>query len=178
LLGRHHPFSTQIFKSDGRTILTEITKETGDKALLDILSDQFVFETVIGSYLYAGLDFNELKEPTRWWPIGKDRSVVIELRRAFGVSGFRIRLAVGDRTNSELRPDTRNLKPSSPRHSSLVPRPFFTGGNRENRVFSNISPLPLFTPVQMNSSSLLARHPALVTLPFTAPAARPGQDRI
>jgi hypothetical protein len=28
LLGRHHPFSTQIFKSDGRTILAEITKDT------------------------------------------------------------------------------------------------------------------------------------------------------
>jgi len=84
LLGRHHPFSTQIFKSDGRTILAEITKDTGDKALLDILSDQFVFETVIASYLYAGLDFNELKEPTRWWPLGKDRSVVIDPRRAFG----------------------------------------------------------------------------------------------
>lgn len=84
LLGRHHPFSTQIFKSDGRTILAEITKETGDKALLDILSDQFVFETVIASYLYAGLDFNELKEPARWWPMGKDRAVVIDPRRSFG----------------------------------------------------------------------------------------------
>jgi uncharacterized protein (DUF433 family) len=84
LLGRHHPFSTQIFKSDGRTILAEITKETGDRALLDILSDQFVFETVIASYLYAGLDFNELKEPARWWPLGKDRTVVIDPRRAFG----------------------------------------------------------------------------------------------
>ena len=84
LLGRHHPFSTQIFMSDGRTILAEITKETGDKALLDILRDQFVFEKVIGSYLYSGLDFNELKEPARWWPIGKDRAVVIDPRRAFG----------------------------------------------------------------------------------------------
>jgi uncharacterized protein (DUF433 family) len=84
LLGRHHPFSTQIFKSDGRTILAEITKETGDKTLLDILNDQYVFQTVIASYLYAGLDFNELKEPARWWPLGKDRSVVIDPRRGFG----------------------------------------------------------------------------------------------
>ncbi len=84
LLGRHHPFSTQIFKSDGRTILAEITKETGDKALLDIMSDQFVFKAVMAPFLYAGLEFNELKEPTRWWPLGKDRSVVIDPRRAFG----------------------------------------------------------------------------------------------
>jgi uncharacterized protein (DUF433 family) len=83
-LGRHHPFSTQIFKSDGRTILAEITKDTGDKVFLDIVNDQYVFETVIGAYLYSGLDFNDLKEPTRWWPIGRDRAVVIDPRRSFG----------------------------------------------------------------------------------------------
>jgi uncharacterized protein (DUF433 family) len=84
LLGRHHPFSTQIFKSDGRTILAEITKETGDKVFLDIVNDQYVFEKVIASYLYSGLDFNELKEPARWWPMGKDHAVVIDPRRSFG----------------------------------------------------------------------------------------------
>ena len=83
-LGRHHPFSTQIFKSDGRTILAEITKETGDKVFLDIVNDQYVFENVIGSYLYSGLDFNDLKEPARWWPMGRDRAVVIDPRRSFG----------------------------------------------------------------------------------------------
>ena len=84
LLGRHHPFSTQIFKSDGRTILAEITKETGDKVFLDIVNDQYVFEKVIASYLYSGLDFNELREPARWWPMGKNRAVVIDPRRSFG----------------------------------------------------------------------------------------------
>lgn len=84
LLGRHHPFSTQIFMSDGRTILAEITKETGDKVLLDIVNKQYVFEKVVASYLYLGLDFNDLKEPARWWPLGKDHSVVIDPRRAFG----------------------------------------------------------------------------------------------
>jgi len=84
LLGRHHPFSSQIFKSDGRIILAEITKETGDKVFLDIVNDQYVFEKVIASYLYSGLDFNELKEPARWWPMGKDRAVVIDPRRSFG----------------------------------------------------------------------------------------------
>ena len=84
LLGRHHPFSTQIFRSDGRTILAEITKETGDKALLDILDKQYVFDKVIDPYLYSGLEFNELKEPTRWWPLGMQRSIVIDPHRSFG----------------------------------------------------------------------------------------------
>ena len=83
-LGRHHPFSTQIFKSDGRTILAAITKDTGDKVFLDIVNNQYVFETVIGAYLYSGLDFNDLKEPTRWWPLGRDRAVVIDPHRSFG----------------------------------------------------------------------------------------------
>jgi uncharacterized protein (DUF433 family) len=84
LLGRHHPFSTQIFRSDGRTILAEITKNTGDKFLLDIVNEQYVFEKVLAAYLYGGLDFNELKEPARWWPLGKDHSVVIDPQRSFG----------------------------------------------------------------------------------------------
>lgn len=69
LLGRHHPFSSQIFKSDGRTILAEITKETGDKVFLDIVNDQYVFEKVIASYLYSGLDLmisRSLLDGGRW----------------------------------------------------------------------------------------------------------------
>ncbi len=34
LLGRHRPFSTRIFKTDGQTILAEIVREAGDKLLL------------------------------------------------------------------------------------------------------------------------------------------------
>jgi hypothetical protein len=54
------------------------------KSFLMIVNDQYVFEKVIGSYLYIGLDFNELKEPARWWPMGKNRAVVIDPRRSFG----------------------------------------------------------------------------------------------
>ena len=30
------------------------------------------------------MDFNDLKEPARWWPLGKDRSIVIDPHRGFG----------------------------------------------------------------------------------------------
>ena len=76
-----------LHKSSSPTValyLAEITKETGDKVLLDIVNKQYVFEKVVASYLYLGLDFNDLKEPARWWPLGKDHSVVIDPRRAFG----------------------------------------------------------------------------------------------
>jgi uncharacterized protein (DUF433 family) len=31
-----------------------------------------------------GLDFNDLHEAERWWPLGKERSVVIDPERSFG----------------------------------------------------------------------------------------------
>ena len=48
------------------------------------MNEQYVFEKVIAPYLYIGLDFNELKEPARWWPLGKNRYVVIDPQRSFG----------------------------------------------------------------------------------------------
>jgi uncharacterized protein (DUF433 family) len=84
LLGRHHPFSSRIFKTDGRTILAELAKDSGDKLLLDLVRDQWEFERIIGPYLYAGIDYNEMHEPERWWPMGHERQVVIDPRRSFG----------------------------------------------------------------------------------------------
>lgn len=73
LLGRHRPFSTRIFKTDGRTILAEIVKEAGDKVLFDLVKSQYAFEQIVGPFLYAGLEFDQLAEPERWWPLGFDR---------------------------------------------------------------------------------------------------------
>jgi uncharacterized protein (DUF433 family) len=84
LLGRHRPFSTRIFKTDGRTILAEIVKETGDKVLLDLVLSQYAFERVLAPFLYAGLEFDDLDEPKRWWPLGTTRSVVLDPHRMFG----------------------------------------------------------------------------------------------
>jgi uncharacterized protein (DUF433 family) len=43
------------------------------------------------------LEFNKLAEPERWWPLGKDSSVVIDPQRSFGApisahSGIRTRI--------------------------------------------------------------------------------------
>jgi uncharacterized protein (DUF433 family) len=84
LTGRLYPFSSRIFRTDGRTILAEIYRETGDKILLDLVKNQYAFEKVVSPYLYAELDFNSQEEPERWWPLGKERTVVIDPSRAFG----------------------------------------------------------------------------------------------
>lgn len=84
LLGRHHPFSTRIFRTDGRTILAEIAPGVGDPLLLDLVRNQYAFEKIITPYLYAGIEFNDLAEPRRWWPLGEGRRVLLDPARAFG----------------------------------------------------------------------------------------------
>ncbi len=84
LLGRHHPFSTRIFKTDGQTILAEIIKGTEDKVLLDLVKNQYVFKQIVAPYLYEGIEFNASNDPERWWPLGKKHAVVIDPERGFG----------------------------------------------------------------------------------------------
>lgn len=84
LIGRTHPFSTSTFRTDGVTILAEVTKDSGDKILLDLIKKQYAFEKVISRYLYDELDFNPSAAPERWWPLGREKSVVIDPQRSFG----------------------------------------------------------------------------------------------
>lgn len=84
LLGRHHPFSSRIFKTDGRTILAEIVTATGDRHLLDLVRNQWEFEKIVAPYLYAGIEYDASENPQRWWPLGEDRLVVIDPERVFG----------------------------------------------------------------------------------------------
>jgi uncharacterized protein (DUF433 family) len=84
LIKQRRPFSSKIFKTDGRTILAEITTDIGDKVLLDLVKNQYAFEKIIKPFLYAGIEFNKSNEPERWWPLGINRSVVIDPHRVFG----------------------------------------------------------------------------------------------
>lgn len=84
LIQRTHPFSTKIFKTDGRTILADFVAETGDKMLLDLVKNQYEFSKVISPYLYGGIEFDNFYEPTRWYPFSRKRTVVIDPTRNFG----------------------------------------------------------------------------------------------
>lgn len=84
LLGRHHPFSTRIFKTDGHSIFAEIVRGTDNKHLLDVVKNQFVFARIISPSLYEGVEFNASNDPERWWPLGKKHAVVIDPERGFG----------------------------------------------------------------------------------------------
>jgi uncharacterized protein (DUF433 family) len=83
-LGRQYPFSTRLFKTDGRTILAQVVRGASDRILLDVVRNQYEFERIVSPMLYQGIDFNQLDEPSRWWPVGKTRRVVLDPTRAFG----------------------------------------------------------------------------------------------
>lgn len=83
-LARPHPFSSRLFKTDGRAILLEILRPGDDPRLLNLVTDQWELQRVVSPMLYAGIEFDTLDMPARWWPRGRNRSVVIDPERSFG----------------------------------------------------------------------------------------------
>jgi len=84
LIENDHPFTTQQFKTDGRTIFAEIAKSTGEVELLDLIESQFAFSKIISPSLYENLDYSDDDNVLRWWPMGRRREVVLDPQYAFG----------------------------------------------------------------------------------------------
>jgi len=77
-----HPFATGKFWTDGRGVLVVLGRER-DPQLLNIVSNQTAFKAIVGPYL-SQLDFSETSEAERWWPLGKNRRVLLDPQRSFG----------------------------------------------------------------------------------------------
>jgi uncharacterized protein (DUF433 family) len=84
VLGAAHPFSHRRFSTDGHTILAELAKVEQDPLLLDLVRDQYEFDRMVSPYLFGQLDFGAGDTPQRWFPLGLNRSVVIDPERALG----------------------------------------------------------------------------------------------
>ena len=80
-LGTDHPFCTHKFATDGREILLHQAQASGDTHLIDITNDQREFARIVAPFLKE-LDFDH--GVTRWWPLGKKRSVVVDPVRNMG----------------------------------------------------------------------------------------------
>lgn len=77
------PFSTQRFRTDGKTIFLDITRDVHEGEMLDLRSRQNVFRTVIAPSL-KDLEF-DADAVARWYPMGvARRDVVIDPARSFG----------------------------------------------------------------------------------------------
>jgi uncharacterized protein (DUF433 family) len=77
------PFSTQRFRTDGRTIFLEITEGLHEPKLVDLRHRQSVFRTIVEPSL-KDLEF-DASAVSRWYPLGVNRkSVIVDPARAFG----------------------------------------------------------------------------------------------
>lgn len=76
------PFSTQRFRTDGRTIFLETFEDTDEPKLLDLKSRQYVFKRVFEDS-FKDLDLED-DAVARWRPYKGKQSIVIDPERSFG----------------------------------------------------------------------------------------------
>lgn len=76
-----HPFCTHRFATDGQGILHQEAEESGDARLINITTDQREFERIVTPFLKE-LEFEQ--GIARWWPLGRDRLVVVDPARNLG----------------------------------------------------------------------------------------------
>lgn len=76
-----HPFCSNRIFTDGRSILLRQAEEDSDQALINLANDQAEFARIVAPFQkeleFSGADIV-------WWPLGKNREVVIDPRRNFG----------------------------------------------------------------------------------------------
>jgi len=80
-LGTDHPFCTHRFATDGRNILHDEAQVAADRRLIDIVTNQREFEEIVTIFLRE-LEFDN--GVLRWWPLGRDRMVVVDPVRNLG----------------------------------------------------------------------------------------------
>ena len=77
------PFSTQQFRTDGKTIFLEITHDVQEGELLDLKRRQKAFHRLVEPSL-LGLEF-DADNVARWFPFGRSRkTIVLDPARSFG----------------------------------------------------------------------------------------------
>ena len=76
-----HPFCSQRIATDGKNILLRQAKEDSDAALLNLVTNQREFSRIVHDFLKE-LEFSG--DEIVWWPLGKDRQIVVDPRRNFG----------------------------------------------------------------------------------------------
>jgi uncharacterized protein (DUF433 family) len=82
LVGDTHPFSTTKFKTDGKRLYLEILEITGEPQLIEVLSGQHAFHSIVSKGL-QDIEF-EAGVAALWRPRDGDGEVVIDPARSFG----------------------------------------------------------------------------------------------
>jgi uncharacterized protein (DUF433 family) len=80
-----YPFANARFRTDGKTIILQVldANTIGDEKLIDLFKHgQYLMAKIIEPSL-KGLEF-EGDIAARWWPLGRNRGIVIDPKRQFG----------------------------------------------------------------------------------------------
>ena len=96
ILDTHHPFASSRFFTDRKSIFARIAANRKDADLLDLLRGQFEIEKVLSPLLIEGVVFDK-DYPSRWYPLGRIHTIVVDPKFAFGqpiVAAHRIPTAV------------------------------------------------------------------------------------
>jgi uncharacterized protein (DUF433 family) len=80
-LGTTHPFCSNRISTDGKSILMRQAQEDSDEALINLVTDQHEFSRIVQDFLKE-LEFSG--NDIVWWPLGKERQIVLDPRRNFG----------------------------------------------------------------------------------------------
>jgi uncharacterized protein (DUF433 family) len=83
LFEESHPFSKNRFQTDGHGIFVELYENTGDSKVLELAHSQQVFAEFVKPF-FKDLEFSKDDQLLTWWPLGKDRLIVLDPRRSFG----------------------------------------------------------------------------------------------
>lgn len=76
-----HPFCSKQIATDGKSILLQQAKEDSDQAPVDLVTEQREFTRIVQTFL-KDLEFSG--DDIVWWPLGKQRNIVVDPRRNFG----------------------------------------------------------------------------------------------
>jgi uncharacterized protein (DUF433 family) len=79
-----YPFSRGRFETDGRDIFYDMTPMLkSDGAFLNLVSHQTSFKRIVARFMVS-LKFDAAGQAIEWWPMGKNRLVVLNPQRSFG----------------------------------------------------------------------------------------------
>jgi uncharacterized protein (DUF433 family) len=83
--GLANPFVTKRFRSDGNHVFIDLeAKAKGkERELIDVLSDQREFRDIVEPSRFRDVVFVG-EDAEEWWPLGKDRAVLLAPDRQFG----------------------------------------------------------------------------------------------
>jgi uncharacterized protein (DUF433 family) len=78
-----NPFASNHFRSDGNKVFLDLDALGRERQLVDVLSDQREFRQIVEQSLFKDVVIIG-DRASEWWPLGRDRHVVVAPDRQFG----------------------------------------------------------------------------------------------